>query len=310
MRTLSLPPLQIFRLDTNERRFWGFECVFWLSYGAVLMLPWLGRYSIVAMLPNKLLIAATGLIATLAVRYVAERNLKSNDDRWSSRALLAVAATTVIAGLLWDSFLTVALGKSVELDRREFGTLIGGVPQLSGLFSHIIVLSAAVLGWLVIRSASSIRVSDSTLPGSASGGAILPQPDRIRIQDGRKTIVLGVDEINWLQAEGDYVRIHTSSRRLLVRATLASTDAALPQDSYLRIHRSVIVRIAFVRELHGRPNNELDVVLRDGTRLRASRNYSDKLRSAVASIASGFVGKSYSHPESGKINSAGNGSGG
>jgi two-component system LytT family response regulator len=66
---------------------------------------------------------------------------------------------------------------------------------------------------------------------------------------------------------------------------MSRTAAALPAGTYLRIHRSAIVRLAQVRELVARPNRELDVLLRDGTRLRASRRYAERLREALGLTA-------------------------
>lgn len=129
------------------------------------------------------------------------------------------------------------------------------------------------LVWLLVSGAGAGRLDVGPVSAAA--------PDRIVIRDGRKTIVLGAREIEWVEAEGDYVRVRTATGKLLIRATLGGTEAMLPAAEYLRIHRSAIVRVDHVREVHPRPNNELEVVLGDGTRLRASRTYSDRLKAAL-----------------------------
>jgi len=244
------------------RRFWALQLSFWPGYGLVLMLPWLGTYSIGSMLGNKLAVAGTGVLAGSALRPVLEY------IRRKGRGLPAAAlfvGGVVLAGGLWDLSLTLLLRRSVDLDFRQLGAIVAGVPQLGGVMYHALIVAVWSLAWLLLSGA----------------GPVSAPPDRIVLRDGRKSIVLGPREIEWVEAEGDYVRVRTATRKLLIRATLGGTEAKLPAPDYLRIHRSAIVRVDQVREVHPRPNNELEVVLGDGTRLRASRTYSERLKAAL-----------------------------
>lgn len=87
-------------------------------------------------------------------------------------------------------------------------------------------------------------------------------------------------DIRWIEAQGDYIRVHTTQRNLLTRMTLTHALEQLPAAKFVRIHKSCIVNVAFVRRLKpttawGRPL-ELD----DGTTLNISRSY----RSAVEQL--------------------------
>jgi two-component system, LytTR family, response regulator len=117
-----------------------------------------------------------------------------------------------------------------------------------------------------------------------TGAPTLPPPSRIPIRDRGRIVLLDADEITWIEAEGDYVRVHASGRGHLVRETMAAIESRLDAARFVRIHRSAIVNVTRVRELAALPNHDYVVVLRDGTRLRSSRRYADRLRTLVGNI--------------------------
>jgi two-component system LytT family response regulator len=85
-------------------------------------------------------------------------------------------------------------------------------------------------------------------------------------------------EIDWIGADGDYVRVHSGRRQLLLRLTMTHLERALPAEQHVRIHRSTIVNVARIRTLKALPNAEYEVVLTTGATLRASRSYVHRLR--------------------------------
>jgi two-component system LytT family response regulator len=104
------------------------------------------------------------------------------------------------------------------------------------------------------------------------------RPRRLVIHDGGRIIFLPVSEIDWLEAAGNYVRIHAGSESYLHRETLRSLEARLDPEQFLRIGRSAIVRIDQVRELRPWFHGAFVVCLRDGTELQSSRGFSGRLR--------------------------------
>ena len=90
-----------------------------------------------------------------------------------------------------------------------------------------------------------------------------------------------MDEVDWVGAEKDYVRVYARGRSHLVRETMTAMESQLPAAQFARIHRSAIVNVARIRELRPQPNREFTVVLRDGTRLRLSRSYRDRLAALI-----------------------------
>jgi len=103
------------------------------------------------------------------------------------------------------------------------------------------------------------------------------QPERILIKSGGRAFFLKVDEIDWIEAEGKYLRLHVGRDSYLLREAISSVEAQLDPKKFPRIHRSTIVNIERVRELQALFNNEYHVVLHDGTELTLSHGYRKKL---------------------------------
>ena len=101
---------------------------------------------------------------------------------------------------------------------------------------------------------------------------------RIVVRDRDRVVFIDVADIDWIGADGDYVRIHTAGKSHLVRDTMAAMEARLDPTAFVRIHRSTIVNSSRIKELRPYSSREYAVVLKDGTRLRLSRRYRDRLR--------------------------------
>lgn len=115
---------------------------------------------------------------------------------------------------------------------------------------------------------------------SLGRGGAQPAPageGRIQVKSGGEIFYLKPDEIDWIEAEGDYMKFHTAGKSLLMRETMARLEARLDGRRFVRIHRSVIVNIDRVRKLAPSFAGDHTVVLRDGTQLRLSRSYHDRL---------------------------------
>jgi two-component system LytT family response regulator len=100
---------------------------------------------------------------------------------------------------------------------------------------------------------------------------------RIPIRMGDSILLLPVDEIDYIEASGDSVRIHAGAKDYSVRMTMGAIQARLDRD-FLRIHRSTIVNVTRIRQLEPYFHGEYLVVLVTGAKLKLSRGY----REAVA----------------------------
>jgi two-component system, LytTR family, response regulator len=101
--------------------------------------------------------------------------------------------------------------------------------------------------------------------------------ERIAIKEGGRIFFLTAAELDWIEAQGNYVRLHAGRDAHLLRETMDGLEAKLDPKEFLRIRRSALVRVARIKELHPLFNGEYAVVLQDGTRLTSSRRYRKNL---------------------------------
>jgi two-component system LytT family response regulator len=114
-----------------------------------------------------------------------------------------------------------------------------------------------------------------------------PRSNTFVARDGDRIDLIPYDEIDWVEADGDYVRMHAGNRQILLRMTMGAMEESLPASEHVRIHRSTIVNVARIRTLKSLPNADFAVVLKNGVNLRASRSYSARLREAFGLSSSG-----------------------
>jgi two-component system, LytTR family, response regulator len=99
---------------------------------------------------------------------------------------------------------------------------------------------------------------------------------RIFVKDNGKIILLEPGVIDWIEADDKYLNLHTAQKIYLIRQTLNSIEAELHSNIFLRIHRSTIVNLTRVKEIHPLFNGEYVLVLADKTKLTLSRNYKNR----------------------------------
>ena len=100
---------------------------------------------------------------------------------------------------------------------------------------------------------------------------------RLVVKSGGRIVFLRVDEIDWVEAADNYVRIHAGRESHLIRETLQSLEGRLNPEKFLRIHRSTLVNLDRIRELQPIFHGDYLVKLNDGTELTLSRSYREKL---------------------------------
>jgi len=102
--------------------------------------------------------------------------------------------------------------------------------------------------------------------------------ERLVVKSGGRLFFLRAEEIDWIEAAGNYVRLHVGTEAHLLRETMNSIESRLNPEVFFRIHRSHIVNIERIKELQPWFNGEYVVILRNGTRLTLSRGYREKLQ--------------------------------
>jgi len=103
-------------------------------------------------------------------------------------------------------------------------------------------------------------------------------PERLAIKSGGKVLFLKLDEIDWIEAADNYVRLHAAREAHLLRETMNSLEKRLDPEQFIRVHRSRIVNTQRVKELRPLFRGEYDITLKDGTRLETGRGYRDRVQ--------------------------------
>ncbi|WBS01400.1 LytTR family DNA-binding domain-containing protein [Pseudoduganella sp. SL102] len=126
------------------------------------------------------------------------------------------------------------------------------------------------------RQAWRFRCGAPEAPGPQAGYL-----SRFTVRYGSRLVFVDVEDVEWIDAAGDYATLHAGGREYLVRTALHRLVESLDPAAFARVHRSAIVRLDRVAELRTLGNRDAMLRLRDGTPLRASRTYIDALLAAL-----------------------------
>ena len=108
----------------------------------------------------------------------------------------------------------------------------------------------------------------------------LTRLERVPVRVGQRTRLIALDEVDYVEARSNYVRLHVGERFHLVRETLSGFEARLDGNRFLRIHRSLIVNLTRVQEVESLFAGEYVLYLRGGARLTSGRTYRAALETA------------------------------
>jgi two-component system LytT family response regulator len=115
-------------------------------------------------------------------------------------------------------------------------------------------------------------------------GGRKPEPQRLAIRKAGRIFLIRPEDIDWLEAEGNHVRVHVGKESHLIRDTLGRIEGRLPPRTFLRIHRSTVVNIARIREIQPWFQGDYVLLLTDGTRLTSGRSYRERVRSLFEQV--------------------------
>lgn len=107
---------------------------------------------------------------------------------------------------------------------------------------------------------------------------------RITVKERGKIIFVGVDEVNFIEAQGNYLELDTGATSHLIRMRLHHLEAKLNPQTFVRIHRSTIVNIDQIKEMHPLFNGDQTVIMKSGKKLTMTRNYRDNLKSLLGNF--------------------------
>lgn len=144
--------------------------------------------------------------------------------------------------------------------------------------------------WIVLLVAHAYVFHRLARTTSREGGAdgpprAAPPVDYLHVRLGNRTQLIPTSEIDWLEADGDYVRAHVGPKSHLVSDTLAALLARLDAKTFVRIHRARAVNVSRIRSLQRGPHGEYIVLLGEGDPLKAGRSFTAALNERFGSGA-------------------------
>jgi two-component system LytT family response regulator len=124
--------------------------------------------------------------------------------------------------------------------------------------------------------AGEAPAATESAPNAASRAVL----DRLLVKEEGRMYFVPVGDIDWIEAFGNYARLHTGPRTHLIRETMATLERAL-DSRFARIHRSTIVNLDRIRQMDLWGSGDYMVRLADGTQLKLSRWYRDRLEARM-----------------------------
>lgn len=137
--------------------------------------------------------------------------------------------------------------------------------------------------YLAGRTNGGLRPRHEAGTADRKGGGVKgrPQPayrTRLLVKDGARYSFVLVEEIEWIEAAGNYARLHVAGEGThLIRAALSDLESELDPRVFLRIHRGAIVNLDRVGSIHRHAASDYKVVMGSGRSVRVGRTYRDAL---------------------------------
>jgi two-component system LytT family response regulator len=131
---------------------------------------------------------------------------------------------------------------------------------------------------LVSQISGETITSFSELEEKKVAGLAHKEPSRLAIRDGGRTTWVNQDDIEWIDAAGDYMCVQAQGTTYIMRKTMKELEKELDGGILQRIHRSTIINVRLVREMESHINGEYFLTLESGHRVKLSRTYKDKLK--------------------------------
>ena len=105
---------------------------------------------------------------------------------------------------------------------------------------------------------------------------------RLAVRTGERVLIVKTEELDWIEAAGNYLNLHVGKASYMVRGRINALEMKLDPNKFFRIHRSTMVNLDRVREFQPLFKGDGLVVLKDGTKLPASRSCSQKLKDLLS----------------------------
>jgi len=104
---------------------------------------------------------------------------------------------------------------------------------------------------------------------------------RVAVQSAGKTSFIGVEDVHWIRAAENYVELHVAQASHLLHVAMNTLEKSLDPDTFVRIHRSLIVNLRRVKEIQPVSHGEYELLLQSGVRLQSGRTYHERVKALI-----------------------------
>lgn len=122
---------------------------------------------------------------------------------------------------------------------------------------------------------------EATAIGEGEDQQIPDKPERLLVKKIGKEFIIRIADIEWVEAAGNYMNLHIDSHVYPLRETMAKLESKLDGAKFVRIHRSTIVNLDFIKEIQSLDTGDYEVILKHGKTLKLSRRYREKLKGVL-----------------------------
>ncbi len=193
-------------------------------------------------------------------------------------AVLAALGADVPRGVVFVTAHDEHAIRAFEVHALDYLLKPFGRPRFTAAVTRVLERLEALEALTLQQTLASMAADRTAEAGTGAVSAVDPPLPaerralrRIGVRTGTRVVLVEVEAIDWLEALGDYTRIHVGGDTHLVSQSLQSLEQALDPAVFLRIHRGSIVRLDRVRQLYRESDGSGAIVLRDGIRLRVAR---------------------------------------
>ncbi|WGO98564.1 LytTR family DNA-binding domain-containing protein [Saccharophagus degradans] len=260
---------------------YGFEgrlaLIFWLGYMA-----WLVVFCVI----HQMVIMDSGVNVVSSILWTLREwgfwmlitptlvSLLSKTEHYEKplKAKLHILGAALIVALLYKVAVNLYSGRSDVL-----ATFVSYSPK------YLQVLLVISLGWYVLLKGEQVYYANknsSTEPDSPKNDA-----SRLLVSTGSAEAFIHVQDITAVQAAGNYVDIHTANSSYILRATLKHLLEQLPQAQFVRCHRSAVVNINYVKQLHSFATGKGELELECGRLVPLAKSYRTQFKQSVINTA-------------------------
>jgi hypothetical protein len=152
-----------------------------------------------------------------------------------------------------------------------------GYEYLKDIRTWFLCIGVIVGNQFIVRrlqgEASLLAAPDEGAPVEA-----IERPERFLVRKLGREFLVAADDIEWLEAEGNYVNLHVKGRLYPLRSTMTALEPRLDPARFLRVHRSYMVNLDHLAEIEPLDSGDARLKLRDGTVVPCSRRYRPALR--------------------------------